>query len=422
MCRAMSRTHAARLGALTLFCSLSLVQVGALAATPCQKYTQHDACIVSDPAITETSGLAASHQHPGVIWLHNDSGDIARLFAVEIASGEKLVELEVVGIDARDWEDVAIAPCSPQSSDTECLFIADIGNNNLDRTDLVIHRVQEPAQLGVPGTPLILTAVPLDSYPIAYPFVDPEREAPLIPDAEAFAIDRATHHAFIWTKEDSRARLMMLPDWSSTIGEPRPLVYLGELPHGLVTGADIGPHGDRFALRTYGPFYEFASEEVSAFLAEPIDATLPSFTVKKNVAGEFQGEAIAYAASRSADEASVIYTLAEGSGQTLSSFECVAPASGQPLDMGRDSGHDRGNEEMGQPGSMDDMAGEPPRQDMAAGIDMAPRAPDASEEGGCATSPSSPLRPIPGLVLLLLAGLMTGAFPLLERAPRRDAS
>lgn len=417
MCGAMLRTHASRLGALLLLVSSMASSQATLAATPCEKYAQREASMVSDPAITETSGLAVSHQHPGVIWLHNDSGDTARLFAVEIASGEKLIELEIVGIDARDWEDLALAPCSRETPDTDCLFIADIGNNNLDRTDLVIHRVQEPAQLGVPGTPLILTAAPLDSYPITYPFADMASEAPLIPDAEAFAIDRLSHRAFIWTKENARTRVMMLPDWATTIDTPQPLVYLGEAPVGLITGADIGPHGDRFALRAYGPFYEFASG-VDAFLADPQHTPLPQFTIKKNVAGELQGEAIAYADSPSAALPSVLYTLAEGSRQKLSSFECVEPEPQGSLDMGSDSGHDGGAEEMGSP-----VTGMEPLEDMSPGEpggDMRDATGERSD-GGCAVSSTSPERPLSGALFSLLTALL-GALTLFKRHPRRDLS
>ena len=37
----------------------------------------------TSPKITECSGLAVSRKNPGVLWVHNDSGDSARLFAVK---------------------------------------------------------------------------------------------------------------------------------------------------------------------------------------------------------------------------------------------------------------------------------------------------------------------------------------------------
>ena len=37
---------------------------------------------VMAPATREASGIVASRKNPGVLWVHNDSGDTARLFAL----------------------------------------------------------------------------------------------------------------------------------------------------------------------------------------------------------------------------------------------------------------------------------------------------------------------------------------------------
>ena len=42
---------------------------------------------ISDPRITESSGLAASKLHPGVYWTHNDSGDGPYVYAIDSATG-----------------------------------------------------------------------------------------------------------------------------------------------------------------------------------------------------------------------------------------------------------------------------------------------------------------------------------------------
>ena len=44
---------------------------------------------ITDPRITESSGLAASRQHPGIYWTHNDSDDGPYLYAVDSATGSK---------------------------------------------------------------------------------------------------------------------------------------------------------------------------------------------------------------------------------------------------------------------------------------------------------------------------------------------
>src|SRR5688572_25229164 len=65
---------------------------------------------VTDPAIDELSGLARSRSHRGVLWANNDSGDIARVFALA-TDGADLGTVEVSGAAALlDWEDLALGP------------------------------------------------------------------------------------------------------------------------------------------------------------------------------------------------------------------------------------------------------------------------------------------------------------------------
>ena len=90
-------------------------------------------------AIPEASGLAASRRTPGVLWAQNDSGDPI-VFALN-ESGHVIGRVRITGVSVHDWEDIAVGPC-PQGS---CLYIADIGDNNGRRPQIVIYRVPEPA-------------------------------------------------------------------------------------------------------------------------------------------------------------------------------------------------------------------------------------------------------------------------------------
>jgi hypothetical protein len=91
------------------------------------------------PEIPESSGLAVSRRNPGVLWSHNDSGNATVLFALDTAG--KTVGRVRVPVRTRDWEDVSAARCG--SSD--CLYIADIGDNKGVRRQVQIYRVPEPA-------------------------------------------------------------------------------------------------------------------------------------------------------------------------------------------------------------------------------------------------------------------------------------
>src|SRR6266542_2444324 len=76
-----------------------LLLVGALAA-PASAADGDDRFTIKDPRITESSGLAASHLHPGVYWTHNDSADGAYLYAVDSGTGKTVATVTMTGVGA----------------------------------------------------------------------------------------------------------------------------------------------------------------------------------------------------------------------------------------------------------------------------------------------------------------------------------
>src|SRR5689334_8644757 len=70
--------------------------------------------------IPESSGVVRSRRHPGVFWVHNDSGNPASLFAVDRTG--RILGKFAVGVPNLDWEDVAI-------DERGRLYVGDIGNN-----------------------------------------------------------------------------------------------------------------------------------------------------------------------------------------------------------------------------------------------------------------------------------------------------
>ena len=123
--------------------------------------------------ISESSGMVQSRRFDNVFWVHNDSGDAPRLFAINgegkvIYPGFMAVhgetpeqgktEYQGVAINPAynyDWEDVAI--------DDNYIYIADIGNNGNARRDLGIYVVAEPNPRAVAATR------PITWYPVRYP-------------------------------------------------------------------------------------------------------------------------------------------------------------------------------------------------------------------------------------------------------------
>lgn len=83
---------------------------------------------VSDPQINESSGIAASRNHPGHVWVHNDSGDQPRLFLLN-PRAQLIAIVAIESAEATDWEDM----CSFRLDDTNYLLVGDIGDNNRKR-------------------------------------------------------------------------------------------------------------------------------------------------------------------------------------------------------------------------------------------------------------------------------------------------
>ena len=104
---------------------------------------------IEAPFIDEASGIADSRVNPGVLWLHNDSGDGAYLYGVDRKGQTKAVYL-VRSAGASDWEDMAWGP-GPDGKGN-FLYMGDIGDNPGSRTDAVVYRIPEPKIGATVGT------------------------------------------------------------------------------------------------------------------------------------------------------------------------------------------------------------------------------------------------------------------------------
>lgn len=97
---------------------------------------------IKDPRITESSGLAASHLHPGIYWTHDDSDDGPYLYAVDSRTGETVATVTMRGVGApRDVEAISIGPDGD-------LYVGDIGDNLGGKWSYVwIYKLPEPKVL-----------------------------------------------------------------------------------------------------------------------------------------------------------------------------------------------------------------------------------------------------------------------------------
>jgi hypothetical protein len=197
---------------------------------------------VSEAEVTEASGLAASRRHADTVWVHNDSGDSARLFALG-TDGQPRGALLLDGASARDWEDLATGP----GPDNEpALFVGDIGDNASVRTDITVWRVPEPAALsGTASRPTRVTATALQ---LTYPDGAHDAEALMIePDGSIVVVTKSMDGA-------SGVYRAAAPVESTARLEAVAQLDIGSPPMDgdrMVTAGDIAADGSAILLRTY---------------------------------------------------------------------------------------------------------------------------------------------------------------------------
>lgn len=94
---------------------------------------------VENPFLTDLTGLVASRRQAGVLWSIQDRGHSPTLFALG-PDGQHLGSYHLQGIEAVDWEGIALVPGRRR----DVLVIADTGDDTGERRDSIIVRVPEP--------------------------------------------------------------------------------------------------------------------------------------------------------------------------------------------------------------------------------------------------------------------------------------
>jgi len=235
---------------------------------------------ITDRRLDEVSGITASRRTDGVWWVHNDSGDLPRIFAVN-SSGRLLGIYRVVGAINVDWEDIA---SGPGADGGPALYIADIGDNENRRDAVVVYRVKEP-DISSSGEP----AQTESAEPFQFRYPDGAH------NAEALIVDPGSGRIYVITKTQSHSCNVYRSPWPLKLGEPmtfEPMTGAAVATISqwrLVTGAAASPDGRRVAIRTYFSAFELLRAPgkgfESVFDSSPSSISLPL---------EQQGEAISY--------------------------------------------------------------------------------------------------------------------------------
>jgi len=180
---------------------------------------------LANPAITESSGVAASRQYTNVFWTHNDGGKSETLFAVT-REGKTLGEFKVLGAKIDDWEDIAI-------DNERHLYIADTGDNDAKRKRVAVYRLDEPDPTSSAG--VVRTT---HKWHLRWP------NGPV--DSEALFVYGTNGYLVTKVKNDRRAEVYRfhLSDAESQVLEPFARLTINS----PVTAADISANGAAVAI------------------------------------------------------------------------------------------------------------------------------------------------------------------------------
>ncbi|QNP72008.1 WD40 repeat domain-containing protein [Streptomyces roseirectus] len=265
---------------------------------------------IKDPRIKESSGLAASRQHPGVYWTHNDSGGYGpQIYAVDSATGETVATLTLRGIGTpRDVEAISIGPDNQ-------IYVGDIGDNFGGRWPYYwIYRLPEPKVLKD-------QTVRATQYIVKYS--DGGR------DAESMVVDPKTGRVYIVDKKEDGGHLYEGPARLSASGDN---IFRPVVPVDLwATDAALSPDGRQLAVRGYfgGIAYDWNGGRIKK-------------TGRLDVPLQRQGESVTYSADgkkllfgSEGEQSGVVARDAPGADKS-------SPSKGSSSATGSESGGDSG--------------------------------------------------------------------------------
>ncbi|MFE5191313.1 WD40 repeat domain-containing protein [Streptomyces sp. NPDC056628] len=184
---------------------------------------------IKDPRITESSGLAASRQHKGVYWTHNDQDTGAYLYAVDSATGRTVARITMTGVGTpRDVEAISMGPDNQ-------LYVGDIGDNDgVEWPYVWIYRLPEPKVLKD-------QTVRATQYVVKYS--DGTR------DAESMVVHPKTGRVYLIDKQEDGGHLYEGPAELSPSGAN---VFEPVTPVDLwATDAAFSPDGKTLVVRGY---------------------------------------------------------------------------------------------------------------------------------------------------------------------------
>ncbi|SDS39881.1 hypothetical protein SAMN05216490_1083 [Mucilaginibacter mallensis] len=249
--------------------------------------------------LDEISGIAASGINKDIYYIHNDSGDTSRFFAIH-PDGKLKTTIYFKGDPkegqgVHDCEDIAVGPGPVKGK--SYVYDGDIGDNFAVRNYITVYRVEEKTSWIADST----QNVNAEAVPIHFRYPDGPK------DAETLMIDPMEKLIYIISKRKDTvgvytSPLIYKPNDTLVLTKRCKLFFPGIKPFKWITAGDISKDGQQILVKDYVKVYYWKRQH-----NEPVWQTLQRPPRLLPYKMEKQGEAIGFT-----PDGKGYYTTSEG--------------------------------------------------------------------------------------------------------------
>ena len=248
-------------------------------------------------SMDEISGIAASGINPDLYYIHNDSGDISRFFAI-LPTGEVKATVYFKGdpkeqYGVHDCEDIAVGPGPAKGK--SYVYLGDIGDNFAIRKYLTVYRMEEQKTWAKD------TITHTTAYPIHLKYPDGPK------DAETLMVDPIEKLLYIVSKRQDTVTVYTTPLIYKTndtvmLTKRCRVFFPGIKLFKWITAGDISKDGQQVLIKSYNKVYYWKRQN-----NEPIWKTVQRRWQLLPYTEEKQGEGIGFT-----PDGTGYYTCSEG--------------------------------------------------------------------------------------------------------------
>lgn len=175
-----------------------------------------------------------------MFWVHNDSGDKARVYLIDSAANLKCT-YQLEGIDAIDIEDIAWVELNGKSN----IVLADVGDNLGQRSNISLYVFPEPVfSKGTKQDTIAKTFISVKT--LSYPGK--------ARDAEAIFVDPLDKQFYVISKREFQSSLYTADVFGSAADRFQ-LKPLMRFPFTFITAADISSKRDAIIMKNLTNIY-----------------------------------------------------------------------------------------------------------------------------------------------------------------------